>query len=812
MEIMRDGSRRRRRAIAAENGGVFYDTTELADLGVFARANTYQWDAPDNDTSLTFQVVKLGGTVHFYEDNETLSTHRKEFSINLMDWATTAVQNDVISQPVTFASHQGVLFITGKYVTPIYVEIIDDALSITAIPIRVRDFSGIPDEIPLNSKPATLSPSHEYNLLNRGWKTGTSTTDGYVRFFTDTAASGTGRYPAKNMIPWMGYSKKAETGKTTSNSEYNPADWTKSYSSAKLEAQIFGQADAPQGSILINPFDTTYGTIGSGVGAQNATVTVLEMLWADNAPWLYATVTVPSPHGLSVGEMVEVVGGSVNWRYTYTPRFGPDRVVAGGDIALSGTWETRANTTGSTIRFRISVPRDTYDKVNGDDEALMVWTGPTTVGVDPILNTVTGIATNIRPTAIAFFAGRLWYAGQDSAPFSDTVMFSQIILNSVTDYTKYGRCYQAGDPTDEFRSLVVPSDGGTIQVPGLSGVRALIPLQNSILVMASTGIYEITGGRNPFSANNFIVRRLSDVEALSAIGIARTDFGIVYTSPRGLYSIAGDEQSGQLVSKAITDDTLKTYWNAVPDDNQELAQLVYDYSLQKLYLLHAAAGTSRDHYNVAMVFDARNSGWYKLTLPKPDPLSYNMGHRIKCALITKAGDGANYNKKVKFISSVLDFGGVGIAVLDMDHTGYLDADGYQPLPYIITAYDGVGGADVPKDFAHRRQAPVIHVYSRRTETGVDVNGVPVNTSSILVEPRWNFTDNNTAGSGGMAQQAYRRPELFLGNPVDDGQPIVISRLKLRGRGKSLHLKFTGEADKDMHILGYAIQYNIGRHA
>jgi hypothetical protein len=795
MEIMRDGSRRRRRAIADETGGVRFDTSEVNDLGAFARTNVFQWESPGGDTSATIQVVKLGGTVHFYDDSETLSANKRTFTISLMDWATTDEINDVIGQPVTFASHQGVLFISGKYVSPLYVELVDGSLQITEIPLRVRDFSGIPDEVALNVKPTTLTSSHEYNLLNRGWKTGSATTDGYLRFFADT-----GYYPAKNMIPWMGYSKKAESGKNISNSEFNPSDWTKSYSSSKLEAEVFGEASAPQGHILINPFNTSYGTIGSGLGAQDATVTLLESEW-DTTGFIKVTMTLPLPHSIVPGDQVEVTGGYVTW---YD---GPGDV--GGTVEMTGVYDARPGTTGATLVIRIPVAKFVYNNAY-DNPGLMTWTGPTTAGTDPILNEVTGVVTDLRPTAIAFFAGRIWYAGLDSAPFTDTVMFSQIVLNSVTDYEKYGRCYQAGDPTDEFRSMVVPSDGGTIQVPGLSGVRALVPLQNSILVMSATGVYEITGGRAPFSANNFSVRKLSDVDCLSAAGIARTDFGIAYTSSRGLYTIITSETTGLLTSNPMIDATLRTYWNALPDGVQAEVQIVYDYALQKLYVLHGwdYDGTfHRDRYERALVFDVRNSGWYPISLPYPVS---NLGIWIKGALITRAGDGANDNKKVKFIASVQDIGVSAVAIMDMDHTFYYDADGRQPIPYLITAYDGIGGAEVPKDFAHKRQAPVVHVYSRRTETGVDGNGALVNSSSVFVEPRWDFTDTNLTGRASAPQQAYRTQSMFLGSPTDNGQPVVISRLKVRGRGKSLHFKFYGEADKDFHLLGYAIYYKIGR--
>lgn len=801
LEILRDGSRRRRKALRLESGGVDYEYPGAAidDVSVFSRSNTFQWDNVGGDTTLTFQVMKVGGNLHFYVDSTTLSTNKKTFTISLMEYATTDVLNDVIGNPVTFTSHQGVLFASAKYVHPMYIEYIaaDDLVTVTPIIIRARDFAGIADEVAINSKPSTLSDSHKYNLINRGWAAGTAGTDGYVRFFTDTTY-----YPAKNMIPWKGYSKKAEGATDISSSQFNPADWSKSYSSDKLEAEIFGEADAPQGHILVDPFDTSFGQVGSGVGAQDATVTAIASAWTGTG-WLQITMTVPVAHGLAVSDPVEVTGGYITW---YD---GPGDL--GGTVPITGVWPAYAGTAGTTIVIRVPIVKFVYNNAY-DNPTLLAWTGPTTAGVDPLPNTVSGVATDQRPTAIEMFSGRMWYAGFGAGVFSDTIMFSQIILNSITDYSKYGKCFQAGDPTDEFRSLVVPTDGGVIQIPGLAGVKDMIATQSALLVFADSGVYEITGGNAPFSANNFSTRALTDAGAWSAAGITSTEFGIVYTSPRGVFAIAADGQSGRLAATPVIDDNIKTLWNAIPDLYQRYSHLVYDYCLQKLYLLYTditRIDTGSVHFDSALVYDLRNKGWYRFKFPTrglPYPTD------IRCAIVTKTGDGANSNKKVKFIATYAYISGTGITVLDLDHATYIDYDGSQELPYLITAYDGIGGADVPRDFAHRRQAHVLHVYSKRTETGVDGFGAPVNPSSILVEPRWDFTDVNTTGRAGSPQQAHRPPQTYVGDPTANGMPVVISRLKLRGRGKSLHFKFYGETDKDFHLLGYAILYKIGRHA
>ncbi len=46
---------------------------------------------------------------------------------------------------------------------------------------------------------------------------------------------------------------------------------------------------------------------------------------------------------------------------------------------------------------------------------------------------------------------------------------------------------------------------------------------------------------------------------------------------------------------------------------------------------------------------------------------------------------------------------------------------------------------------------------------------------------------------------------FLAAPFqdfDDGYPLVISKNKLRGRGKAVQFKYTSESGKDMKIVGW----------
>jgi hypothetical protein len=44
----------------------------------------------------------------------------------------------------------------------------------------------------------------------------------------------------------------------------------------------------------------------------------------------------------------------------------------------------------------------------------------------------------------------------------------------------------------------------------------------------------------------------------------------------------------------------------------------------------------------------------------------------------------------------------------------------------------------------------------------------------------------------------------------DGYPVIATRHKVRGRGRSLSMRFDGAATKDSHLLGFTVNYRISR--
>ena len=63
---------------------------------------------------------------------------------------------------------------------------------------------------------------------------------------------------------------------------------------------------------------------------------------------------------------------------------------------------------------------------------------------------------------------------------------------------------------------------------------------------------------------------------------------------------------------------------------------------------------------------------------------------------------------------------------------------------------------------------------------------------------------------GSQKETYRHLRAFVPSGASDvdGYPVVVTRNKIRGRGRVLQLRFDGAATKDSHIMGFTTNYKI----
>lgn len=130
------------------------------------------WDAVALTGGYTFLVLQMGSQVHFFEltNDDGLSTEVKPVSVNLSSYKAPGA-SQIARQPCFFASGSGYLFITHPQCNPIIIRYneYEDEFQAAEIPLRVRDFEGLDDQLAIEENPSSLSTEHHYNLMNQGW-------------------------------------------------------------------------------------------------------------------------------------------------------------------------------------------------------------------------------------------------------------------------------------------------------------------------------------------------------------------------------------------------------------------------------------------------------------------------------------------------------------------------------------------------------------------------------------------------------------------------------------------------------------------
>lgn len=447
-------------------------------------------------------------------------------------------------------------------------------------------------------------------------------------------------------------------------------------------------------------------------------------------------------------------------------------------------------------------------------------------------------STAFRPKVCSFFAGRAWYAGVGSAKELGTVYFSQV-LDVISNV---GKCYQQNDPTSEVFSDLLDTDGGVIQIPEAGEIIGLQPLGRGITVLASNGVWFISGIDNAFTASNYSVSRISNVGCTSAKSIIAVEDSLLYWSNTGIYTIAPGTSAAEFSSQNISDKNIKTFYQNIPVLNKIYAEGSYNVSNKLIYWLYSkvdTGSTSSGRYNKTSVLalDIKLGSWYwfdfdttlgvipvSLEITKETTLSsstYDVLVGADSVLVSADSVVATLSvtngtvQQFKFLVlhpvtsnnysfTFADFENTRTATTKFKDWYSYNTAGVEQSAYFITGYEM---AEVGP--ARAKSAQYITTFMKRTETTFDANTNPVNPSGCMMQTRWDFTDNSYAGKWQAEVEIYRQLRPYFAEPLttfDDGYPLVINKNKVRGRGKALQLKFSSVTGKDMQMVGWTTTF------
>jgi len=428
-----------------------------------------------------------------------------------------------------------------------------------------------------------------------------------------------------------------------------------------------------------------------------------------------------------------------------------------------------------------------------------------------------------RFKCVEAFSGRAFYAGLESEKHSGTILFSKVIEND----PDFGACYQVNDPTAEYFSDLLATDGGEIRIPDCVNIKRLYAFRTSLYIFAENGVWSISGVDGVFSAAAYSVNKVSDVGIDSPQSFVPVEGIPIWWSRYGIHAMKFDEVSGIASEQNISLPTIQSYWNNIPSASKSDCFSVYDSIGKEIYWFYKTEDeTNANKYNEVLVLDAALQAFYPWRISDQtsntdyvagatfypsfgaQELELEVVTTAGADVVTSAGDNVVSTQTRQFTR---DTAAAVLLIVDgstgrMTMGGFTDTSFYDwgdanYESYAETGYDFIGDAVLKKN------APYLAVYSRLTEEGFTFTGSsyePIRPSSLLVSAAWDFDRDFPAG-----QQAYRLKYPVVVDEDNLGvynypESVITTRLKVRGHGRSMRVKFSSEEGKDFVLIGWSM--------
>lgn len=444
-------------------------------------------------------------------------------------------------------------------------------------------------------------------------------------------------------------------------------------------------------------------------------------------------------------------------------------------------------------------------------------------------------------STVASFAGRVWFGGfsskltggdSRSPRMSSFILFSRLVKSSGDIF----QCYQEGDPTSSEAPDLLDTDGGFIRLDGAYNIQKLVNVGDSLMVVAENGVWRISGGSGyGFKATDYLTSKVTEHGSIAPDSVVVVDNTIMYWSDDGIYHVSPN-QYGDWVATNLTTNTIQSMYDDISFTIKRGVQGLFDSYQRKVRWLYNAT-ISADGQASEIILDVNLGAFYTSSVMRPSvlypmPLSlikvppFTIGTEdsividsVSNTVVTASGDivVATTVSQVSSLSETLYLTAVPTnGLVNFTFSYYYDDTfkdwksyndvGVDANAYLLTGWTGFG------DFQRQKQIPYMTVYSLKTETGFADDFIPVNPSSIITQSQWSWTDREDSGKWGTPFQAYRHNRLWLptsiGSGFDDGNYVVKTKNKLRGRGNVLSVKFSTEPDKDFKLLGWSFIVNV----
>jgi hypothetical protein len=760
--LNRDGSRQRRLGMDFEDGYALRSVASVLPNQVSSAGHSsFTWSGVAGNDGLEFLVVQLNKDIKFFDLSADSITNEGYITSLQLDFPT--------GTDYSFASVDGKLIVAaGSDTIGVITYNSGSSFTVEYVRLRVRDIWGVEEQGQYESdymyRDGVQHSEHIYNLRNQSWALPRKDYKGRLKdpirlYFLEHQV-----FPSNSETVWPGLQYQPVQGTSDPFERIYPA----------MYAEVFGaDVKAPKGSFIIDLLRRGQSRITEYEANYERSYTYNEAIDEKLGP-LVPTV---SADGTTI---------------TYTQSTTQEAVPAG--------WSYKLTYNG------IVLPSD---------------------------------YTNGGASVVCEFAGRVFYAGftgdivdgdKRSPNLSNYVAFSQLV-KSTGDITK---CYQEGDPTSRENSDVVDTDGGVFRVSGADKIIGLVNIESHLIIIATNGVWAVSGGSDyGFTATNFKVVKISSYGGLSQSSIVEAGNQSFYWAEDGIYTI-GRDKVGDLVVTSLTQQTIQTLYDEIPRNAKIGCKGVYDeYSKKIRWVYKQGEMFTETSVTKELILDTLLGSFYTHTIGNAtdndvEIVGVTVGSAVRSEVVfdsIQAGtdevlagtDSVGYSLDVQFTGTQsVRY----IAVKYVGSTTSLTVAMYRDPQFVDwRSSDSVGvdakaylltGSQTAGDSSIMKQIPYLIMHFRRTEMETDANGVPLKQSSCKVRTQWDWANTANSKKWSSLFQAYRirRPLLVSGGEdYDTGFETVVTKNKIRGRGRAFALYMETEPGKDCNILGWNLTVN-----
>jgi hypothetical protein len=444
----------------------------------------------------------------------------------------------------------------------------------------------------------------------------------------------------------------------------------------------------------------------------------------------------------------------------------PGAFSAGGDnIARNAL---RGNTPAGKGHFILDLFEQDRPQAVLDDDA--------TITLDV---TVTDLGYQ-RAATCAFFTGRVFYAGINFRRYTSKIFFTQIVER----VAQYGFCYQQSDPTSEDLFDLLPSDGGFIDIPEAGTIYKLATASGGLVVFAANGVWFISGSTGlGFTANDYSVVKISNIETLSAYSFVDAAGTILWWNSDGIYALSPG-QGGTPSVAPLSDGKIKSFFLQIPEISKMRTKGAHDPVTNTVQWVFRSEGANtvsiENQYDRVLVLNLLTGAFYPWTIS-----TASTSPRVNAVVVTNQPGSAA--PLFKYLVSRPDGVTHNFTFADTTATHYLDWYTEDTTGIRFTSYF-ISGFKVRGEGIKKFQPLWVKVFSRN-----DV------ATEYFFQGMWDYALTGDTGRWSVRQNVVH-PLVEYGT--------VARRMKIRGAGYALQYKVTSVEENPFFLIGWA-QMDLG---